>query len=335
MGNEHTIKFAVLGYGNQGRRHAECIGRNPEAELCAVIDIDGDKLEGVNVPAFSSLRGMKAAGIAPDAVCIATPNGLHRAHALSALRDIKYAIIEKPISLSKPEAYLPYADRILCVMQNRFTPAAQWLKSLDFGRIFSVHVNCFWNRGEDYYRENSWRGTGQMDGGTLFTQFSHFIDIMLWICGDVYVIGGTAKNVNHSYTDIDDCGAFAFRLPTGGVGSFSYSVNATGKNMESSITIIGENGTVKVGGQYMQKVEYCEGFEVPTLRAAAKANQYGGKYEGSAGNLQAIIDNAVDTIKGRSSIAVPVTDGIRVVNLINKMYLNHVQRMRPKAEATA
>lgn len=327
------IKFAVLGYGNQGRRHAECIERNPQASLCAIIDTDSDKLAGLNGLAYHSLAAMYEAGIRPDVICIATPNGMHQRHALLALTTTEYVIIEKPISLSNPEAFLPCKERIFCVMQNRFTPAAQWLKSLDFGEIFSVHVNCFWNRGEGYYHENNWRGTKQMDGGTLFTQFSHFIDILLWICGDIHTIGGVSKNVNHPYTGIDDCGSFVFTLPGKGIGSFNYSVNATGRNMESSITIIGEKGTVKVGGQYMSHVEYCDGFELPKLPEPNAPNQYGGKYEGSAGNLQAVIDNAVDTIMGRAEIAVPVTEGIKVVNTINNFY--HVQRMRTKTEATA
>lgn len=327
MGTQHPIKFAVVGYGNQGKRHVQAIENNHHAELCAVVDNNPAKLYGLN-NSFPSIRSIKTN---PDVICIATPNGRHPKHAMQALEKAEYVVIEKPVGLKDVDHLLLYDKRIFCVMQNRFTPAAQWLKSLDFGKIFSIHVNCFWNRERNYYDENSWRGTKQMDGGCLYTQFSHFLDIMVWIGGDVTLVGGIAKNLNHSYIDIDDCGAFTFKMNEGGIASFCYSTNATDGNMESSITIIGEKGTVKVGGQYMQKIEYCKGFEMPDLEQP-QANQYKG-YEGSAGNIQNVIDNVVDVIHGKSNIAVPIQDGVKIVNLINEMY--HVQKMRKETSTSS
>lgn len=304
------ITFAIVGYGNQGRRHAEAIGKI--GKLIAIVDTKEIEAE---VPIFQYVYQLKE--LKPDVVCICTPNGVHAKHALQALGVAEYVIIEKPVGLEDVSVLSLYKDRIFCVMQNRFTPAAQWLKSLDYGQVYSVHINCFWNRGRNYYEESEWRGTKRLDGGALFTQFSHFIDILYWLFGKPEIVSAMVENKTHDYIETDDSGAFMFSLPNGSTGTFNYSNNCT-SNMESSITIISEKGTVKVGGQYMQKVEHCEGFERPDLSEPV-ANGYNG-YKGSANNISYVIENAARHIIEGEPIATTIDEGIEIVNIINKIY---------------
>jgi predicted dehydrogenase len=121
-----------------------------------------------------------------------------------------------------------------------------------------VQLNCYWNRDERYYKEGGWKGTQDLDGGTLFTQFSHFIDIMYWLFGDIDNIQGKFADFNHKdYTDFEDSGFVSFDFINGGMGSINYSTAVVEQNLESSMTIIGSKGSVKIGGQYMNEVEVC------------------------------------------------------------------------------
>ena len=158
-------------------------------------------------------------------------------------------------------------------MQNRYSPPSAWLKDMvdsgRLGRIHMVQVNCFWNRDDRYYGKIPWKGTLDLDGGTLFTQFSHFIDILYWLFGDIHGIQARFADFTHSHnTDFEDSGLVTFDFVQGGMGTLQFSTAVAETNFESSLTIVAEKGTVKVGGQYMNEVEYCriEGYEMPELR---------------------------------------------------------------------
>ena len=125
-----------------------------------------------------------------------------------------------------------------------------------FGKIYSIQLSCFWNRNNDYY-ENSWKGTRNLDGGTLFTQFSHFIDLLYWMNGDVVDVESYTSNYKHqNIIDFEDTGVIILRFSNNSIGTINYTVNSFSKNMEGSLTIFGEKGTVKIGGQYLNELEY-------------------------------------------------------------------------------
>ena len=139
-------------------------------------------------------------------------------------------------------------------MQNRYSPPSVWIKDLIdrkvLGDIYMVQLNCYWNRDERYYKAGGWKGTKDLDGGTLFTQFSHFIDIMYWLFGDIQNIQGKFADFNHKdYTDFEDSGFVSFDFVNGGIGSLNYSTSVANQNLESSMTIIGEKGIKLSGGQ--------------------------------------------------------------------------------------
>jgi predicted dehydrogenase len=311
------------------------IVNNNECELTAMADtVCKDKLSIDNyaVPFFSSVDELLASGIQTDVLCVATPNGLHEEHALKGLRAGYHVVIEKPMALTKAgceriiyEA-LHRHRQVFCVMQNRYSPPSVWLKDILqkklLGRIFMVQINCYWNRDHRYYKKGNWHGTKDLDGGTLFTQFSHFIDIMFWLFGDIEHLNGQFRSFNHdSLTEFEDSGFVNFDFVEGGMGSINFSTSVWNENLESSITIIGENGTVKVGGQYMNQVEYCriKDYTMPELPPANPPNDYGA-YKGSAANHHYIFENVVDVLKGRAPITTNALEGLKVVEIIEKIY---------------
>jgi predicted dehydrogenase len=271
-------------------------------------------------------------GIHFDVLCIATPNGLHEEHALKGLRAGCHVVIEKPMSLTKAgcerviyEA-LHQHKQVFCVMQNRYSPPSVWLKDIlregILGDIYMVQINCYWNRDERYYKKGNWHGTKELDGGTLFTQFSHFVDIMFWLFGDIKNINARFNDFNHKeLTDFEDSGMVNFDFVSGGMGCLNYSTSIWNANLESSLTIIAENGTVKVGGQYMNEVEHChiKNYTMPVLPPSNPPNDYG-QYKGSAANHHYIFENVVDVLKGKASITTNALEGLKVVEIIERIY---------------
>lgn len=335
MSTDKKIKFAVVGCGHIGKRHAEMVLRNPDTELVALADVrakDQLGLDGYDVPFFSTIEEMLAAGIDMDVVCICTPNGLHASQSILALQAGKHVVCEKPMGLHKAECEqvifksLQVGKHVFCVMQNRYSPPSKWIKevveSSKLGDIFMVQVNCYWNRDERYYKPGNWKGSKSLDGGTLFTQFSHFIDIMYWLFGDISDINARFNDFTHKgITEFEDSGFINFNFVNGGMGSINYSTAVWDKNLESSITIIGSKGSVKLGGQYMNEVEYChiDGYEMPELEETNPPNDYG-PYKGSAANHHFVIQNVVDTLQGKTTATTNALEGLKVVEIIERIY---------------
>lgn len=329
------VRFAIIGSGHIGKRHAEMIRRNPEGKLIAMCDILPEKeigLESLDVPYFSSVDEMFNSGLDFDVVNICSPNGVHAEHAIKALEHRKHVVCEKPMALTKAACEqiifkaLQVHKNIFCVMQNRYSPPSHWLKQIVeqklMGEIFMVNLTCLWNRDDRYYKKENWKGSADLDGGTLFTQFSHFIDIMYWIFGDITDIQAKFDDFTHQHnTAFEDSGFVNFRFYNGGMGSINYSTAIWDKNMESSITVIGKKGSVKIGGQYMNVVEYChiENYTLPELAEVSPANDYG-SYKGSAANHHFIVENVIDTLKGRTSITTNAMEGLKVVEIIERIY---------------
>jgi predicted dehydrogenase len=252
--------------------------------------------------------------------------------AIKALEKDLHVVIEKPMALTKTDAEkvvfksLEKHRSVFCVMQNRYSPPSVWLKSVVdqklLGRLFHVQINCYWNRDERYYTRKNWHGDAQLDGGTLFTQFSHFIDIMYWLFGDIKKINGRFNDFIHqNLTDFEDTGVVNFEFVNGGMGTINYSTAVFHENLESSLTIIGEKGTIKVAGQYMNEVVYCNisDYQMPELEASAPPNDYG-PYKGSAQNHHLVIQNVVDTLSRKSTISTNALEGMKVVDIIERIY---------------
>ncbi len=330
------IRFAVVGCGHIGKRHAEMITRDPDAELIALCDILPKEQLGIEaypVTFFSSLEQLLAASLQIDVINICVPNGLHADLAIQAMASGHHVVVEKPMALSRYDAErvvyssFHYQKHVFCVMQNRYSPPSVWMKEMVasgcLGKIYMVQTNCYWNRDQRYYKPGHWHGDAKLDGGTLFTQFSHFIDIMYWLFGDICDIKARFADFNHEQlTAFEDSGLVTFNFVNGGMGCLNYSTSVWDKNLESSLLVVAEKGSVKIGGQYMNEVEYChiDGYEMPELPPTNPGNDYGA-YKGSAQNHNYVIRNVVEVLQGKSdAITTNALEGLKVVDIIERIY---------------
>lgn len=327
-----SIKIGILGCGRIATRHAGHVSRL--AKLSAVCDIKEERAAQIGseygVPFFTDIEEFLSQDM--DVVAICTPNGLHAAHSIQALNAGFHVLCEKPMAISSTdcEEMIKVAERnnkrLFIVKQNRFNPAVEALKKKiddgSLGKILSVQLSCFWNRNFGYYENSDWKGTKNLDGGTLFTQFSHFIDLLYWMIGDVDSVTARVGNFAHDgVIEFEDTGVVSLKFRNGALGTINYSVNAYAKNMEGSITIFGEKGTVKVGGQYLNKLEYqsWEGEEIGELRKGNPANEYG-EYQGSMSNHDKVYENLLDVLEHGGSISANGLEGLKTVEIIEKIY---------------
>jgi UDP-N-acetyl-2-amino-2-deoxyglucuronate dehydrogenase len=325
---EKKIKFAVLGFGRMGNRHAEMIQQHPSCELAAIIDVNRKTTTNFpSVPFFTSLSELNASGLNVDVINITTPNGLHARHALEALDLDKHIVIEKPMALKRTDAEkvverAAEKDRqVFVVMQNRYSPVSKWLREMvasgKLGKIYIVQVNCFWNRDKYYYEQSEWHGKVEMDGGALFTQFSHFIDLLFWLFGDIKNIHSKILNYNHHYlSGFEDTGIINFDFIDGGSGNLNFTNSVWGKSMESSVTIIAEHGSIKVTGQYMDKVEYCH---IKNYDRCEMDDFFARESDGRP-NHYYMIDEVANTIRQKKEKTIGNADAIKVVDIIERIY---------------
>ena len=334
------IRIAVVGCGHIGKRHAAMVRGHRETQLVAVADVlwENERVKG-DIPArhwapearaFASL-GETLQHVGVDVVAVCTPNGSHVGLAREAVAAGCHVILEKPMGLTvdgveglRREAEAA-GKTVFGVMQNRYAPAAQWLKdtarSRGFGEVLQVHVQCLWNRDERYYTPGSWRGTLAEDGGPLFTQFSHFLDILMWVFGELHVEDAHFVNQTHQETtEFEDGGMVRFRLASGGWGSFTFSTSSPHGNFESSMTVMGTDGTVRIGGQYMDRVDEfaLPGVQRPEMGQTPPPNDYGA-YQGSAANHHHVYDNVANVLLRGDQVATPIEEGLAVVAAIEAM----------------
>lgn len=268
-----------------------------------------------------------------DLLCICTPNGTHAEIAIEALKAGKHVLVEKPMALSSREAELMLAEAkrmnkmLYVVKQNRYNPPVQAVKGLltegKLGKLYAIHLNCFWNRNEAYYADSDWKGTKKLDGGVLHTQFSHFIDILYYLFGEIKSVKGKMLNLGHQHnTEFEDTGSFVFEFEENqAIGSFNFSTCSYEQNMEGSITILAERGTVKIGGKYLNMVDYqrIDSDPIEYLPASSPANDYG-YYQGSMSNHDKVIHNVIEALNGREKIMTSAKDGLMSVKMIEMFY---------------
>jgi len=333
MSKEHKIAFGIVGCGRIAQRHAEHISRI--GVLVAVCDTVPQKAEELaknyGAKAYHSLDDMLDGETRLEVISICSPNGLHAEHCIRSLRAGCNVLCEKPMAISVYDCgeMIKEAEkanrRLFIVKQNRFNPPVAAVKKIieegRLGKLYSVQLNCYWNRNPEYY-EGSWKGTRDLDGGTLYTQFSHFIDLLYWIVGDVKQVHAYTRNAHHQgIIEFEDQGVVILEFYNAVIGSIHYTVNSHEKNMEGSLTIFGEKGTVKIGGQYLNELEYqdIEGYVINDLPPGNPPNHYG-KYVGSMSNHDKVYANVVEVLSGNGSIATNGFEGLKTVEIIDKIY---------------
>ena len=328
------INFLLAGCGRIGQRHAQIM--SSLGYLQAVCDIDPEKARSLgnqyHCAYFTSFDTMLASSTANSLIAICTPNYLHAPQSIAALQHQLHVLCEKPMALTAKDcaAMIQAAEannkKLFVVKQNRYNPAVAAVKEIleanRLGEIYSIQLSCFWNRNNQYY-ENTWKGKKALDGGTLYTQFSHFIDLLYWMFGDVKSLQAVIKNSAHQgIIEFEDNGAVTLEFNNGIIGTINYTVNAYKKNMEGSLTIFGEKGTVKIGGQYLNKLEYqaIENYTIATLPSGNAPNQYG-DYEGSMSNHEQVYEHVIKTLnQGDAALATNSFEALKTVEIIERIY---------------
>jgi len=331
---DRTLRFAIIGCGRIAQRHAaEAAKYGTVAAVCDVVKQKADQLAGEYnaAPYYSLDELLNKEKDRTDVACICTPNGLHAVHSVKSLNAGLHVLCEKPMSIHWADAALMIETseknkkKLFVVKQNRFNPPVHFVKQLldekKLGRIINFQLNCFWNRPVEYYK-NHWHGSKELDGGILYTQFSHFIDILYWFLGDlISVIGYRSNKLHKGCIEFEDNGIALLEMRDKVTGTLNYSINAFKKNMEGSLLLSGETGTVKIGGQYLNELEYFvvnnEGF--PELSGGNKPNHYG-YYEGSMSNHDKVYDAFVKAIEDPAYPLPSPYDTMKTVEIIEKIY---------------
>lgn len=325
--------FAIAGCGRIGQRHAKQISRlgNVKA-VCDIIPERANILAGeFGATPYYSLDDLLSGEKDIDVVSICTPNGLHAAQSIQSLKAGFHVLCEKPMCIHSVdgikmiEAASHALKKLFIVKSTRYNPVIEEVKKLiddnKLGEIYSFQLNCVWNRPAAYY-QNSWKGTLLLDGGTLYTQFSHYIDVLLWFLGEEKSIAGFRKNSAHQdLIEFEDTGVMAVEMKSGAIGSIHYSVNAIDKNQEVSLTLVAAKGTIKLGGVYMNEIVYQQPtlIDIHQVKTNKAANDYG-FYKGSMSNHDMVYNNLILALSGEKSSLTDGSDALKTVIFIEKAY---------------
>lgn len=329
------IKFAVVGCGSIGKRHVAVIDAEERAELVAICDIEESVCRELsalygNIPWFTSYKEMLEKSDA-DIVSIATPHGLHAEMSIAAARAGKNILVEKPMALTVEDCKRMISEaesanvKLMVVKQNRFNvPIALTKKAIEehkLGRIFMIKCDVLWNRHEEYYSSSNWRGSAALEGGVLYTQVSHFIDLMIWWCGNPVAAKTNIATRNHNI-EIEDCGSSIIEFENGATGILNWTTCVYNKNYEGSLTIIAEKGTIKIGGQYLNKIEFWDVQSHPLpehVDFTDKPNAYG-KYQGTSSNHDKVVNEVVAELLNERHNVVEGDEGIKTIKAIELIY---------------
>lgn len=324
----------MVGCGAIGARHAALAVKY--GHLLAVCDIDSNRVRRFSKSyecfGYTSFDEMLKQQKEAEVLIVCTPNGLHAKHSIAGLKAGMHVLCEKPMALKGSDcrkmiqASKKANKHLMIVKQNRLNPPVIAVKELltknKLGKIFSIQINCFWNRNSEYYNQSNWKGTRNMDGGVLFTQFSHFIDLLYWFFGDIKEAKGYIENRGHlGITQIEDTGVFSFITKSGVPGTLHYTTNSNKRNYEGSVTIFSEKATIKIGGAYLNCIEYQQPVLIKKqgLSKGNPENIYKG-YTGSMNNHVGVYQEMLNLIAGRKNRIPNSYEALKSVEMIQLLY---------------
>lgn len=329
---DRPIRFALVGCGRISKNHIEALAKHGgRAELVAVCDTQPAALaaavQATAAAGFDSLEGLLA-GSAADVVVLATPSGLHSQQAVQVARSGRHVLSEKPMATKLDEgmamvkASRDAGVKLFVVKQNRLNATVQQVKRAieqgRFGRIYMSTVNVFWTRPQSYYDAAPWRGRWDLDGGAFMNQASHYVDLLDWLVGPVDSV--------HAYTatlardiEAEDTGVMSARLRHGGLASINVTMLTWPQNLEGSITILGEKGTVKIGGTALNRIEHWAFAEPrPEDADVLSASYETGSVYGFGHSLY--YDNVIKTLRGEAHAEVDGYEGLRSLEILIAAY---------------
>jgi UDP-N-acetyl-2-amino-2-deoxyglucuronate dehydrogenase len=331
---DRKIRFALVGCGRISANHFEAIAaHSADCELVGVCDVDPAALtaaqEKTGAPGFRSLEQLLAATDA-DCVILATPSGLHAEQAIRVAADGRHVMTEKPMATHWQDGKRMVAAcdaagvHLFVVKQNRRNPTLQLLKravtSGRFGHIYMVNVNVFWSRPQSYYDSAAWRGTWEFDGGAFMNQASHYVDLLDWLIGPVESVQAYTATLARNI-QVEDTGVVAIRWRTGALGTMSVTMLAYPKNFEGSITILGEKGTVRVGGVAVNRIDHWEFAEPDADDAQVQQASYQTTSVYGHGH-KPYYENVIRSLRGQAAPETDGREGLHSLEILVATYLS-------------
>lgn len=331
---DRKIRFALVGCGRIAQNHFAAIQKHHErCELVDVCDTNAVALQAAmqktGAAGHLKLSDLLADSTA-DCVILATPSGLHSAQAIEIAQTGKHVVTEKPMAtrwqdgLKMVEACDKAGVRLFVVKQNRRNPTLQLLKNAvehkRFGKIYAVAVNVFWTRPQEYYDSAKWRGTWEFDGGAFMNQASHYIDLLDWLIGPVESVMAYTATLARDI-EVEDSGVAAIRWRSGAMGTLSVTMLTYLKNLEGSITILGEKGTVRIGGVAVNEIQEWEFDERRPEDEGIKQASYATTSVYGFGH-PLYYDNVINTLRGEAEAETDGREGLKSLELLIAMYLS-------------
>jgi len=331
---DRKIRFALVGCGRISANHVDAIAAHSDfCELVAVCDTTSSKVEAITkktgAKGFNALAEMLQAG-GFDAVILTSPSGVHPIQAQMCAKFGYHVITEKPMAtryadgLDMVKACDEAGVRLFVVKQNRQNATIQLLKkAIDagrFGRIYSVACNVFWTRPQEYYSAAKWRGTWEFDGGAFMNQASHYVDLLEWLVGPVESVQSYTATLARDI-EVEDSGVVALRWRSGALGTMNVSMLTYPKNFEGSLTIIGETGTVRIGGVAINEIQHWEFLDKTPQDEEIKAASYATTSVYGFGH-PLYYDNVVKTLRGEEEAHTDGREGLKSLELLIAIYLS-------------
>ena len=326
------VRFAVVGCGRISERHFDALKTHSErAELVAVCDPDRTALtkaaETLAVEGYESLEALLTKSEA-DVAVVCTPSGLHPAQTIQIARAGRHVVTEKPMAtrLADGKRMVATCDEqgvhLFVVKQNRLNPTLQLVKRAlvkkRFGRIYMVNVNVFWTRPQSYYDSSRWRGTWEFDGGAFMNQASHYVDLLDWLIGPIESVHAYTSTLERNI-EVEDTGVANIKWRSGALGSINVTMLTYPQNLEGSITILGEKGTVQVGGVAVNEIKHWEFAEPDEDDAKVADASYGTASVYGVGH-PLYYDNVVRVLRGEASAEIDGREGLRSLETLIAMY---------------
>jgi len=328
------IRCAIIGCGRISKNHFLSLrAHEDEFELVGVCDTNPERLDTATaehrVPGYGTLTELLAEA-SPDIVILGTPSGLHARQAIEAAQAGCNVVTEKPMATRwqdgrrMVEVFDRAGLRLFVIKQNRRNPTLQLLKRAvekrRFGRIFLASVNVFWTRPQEYYDSEGWRGKWEFDGGALMNQASHYVDLLDWIIGPVESVQAYTSTLARAI-EVEDTAVVGLRWRSGALGSLNVTMLTYPKNLEGSITILGERGTARIGGVAANEVLHWE-FDSPDPDdEAARYCNYPALSVYGNGHIR-YFENVIDVMRGNCEPDTDGREGLRSLELLTAMYLS-------------
>ena len=327
---DKIYKIGLIGCGRISNNHFDVIKNNPRLELVAVCDEIGErskeKSDLYKVKSYTDVD--KFFSHKMDIVSICTPSGLHPLHGIKAAKNMIHVVSEKPMAVEMAgareliTACKTSKVNLFVVKQNRLNPGIVLLKKAiekqRFGKIYLANANVFWTRPQDYYDMAPWRGTWALDGGAFMNQASHYVDLIQWLVGDVESVMARTKTFARKI-EAEDSGIALLNYANGAIGSIQITMCTYPKNFEGSITILGEKGTVKIGGTSVNKVEkwnfsdYDDDDALIESASTAPPSVYGYGHQGYYANVINVLD-------GKERPHTDGDEGLKSLKLLSAIY---------------